>query len=288
MRGFDRQLILFPVADNGLRKYAKGITAAVNIKGVLDIDSVKGCSFGMKAYPGRGCYGDCYAVRIAAYRGFDFTASVCRNFSDREHLATIRRILAAHGETWYRVGTHGDPSFDWAHTLHVCKYLWPVGKTAVIITKHWQTLDWKQVEFLRKLGAVVNTSVSGMDTPDEIEHRLGQFWRLREAGIESILRVVTCDYGAGTWARDCAVKQDWLLEFQPIIDNPFRPSKSNPRVLAGEIRIQSRPESIGGRNVSLHSTEAYLGHCSTCLDQCGVNLTNGGECGKEADVTAVC
>jgi hypothetical protein len=255
---------------NGLRRYASGITAAVNNKGVMDVDTVKGCQHGMAAYPGRGCYGDCYAAKIAAYRGFDFAVSVTRGFSDREHVATIRRIVNLHDAMWFRVGVHGDPSHDWRHTISVCKYLWPTGKTPVIVTKHWNELSDDQIKYLAKLRAVVNTSVSGMDNDAEINYRVTQIKRLREAGVVSVCRVVTCEYGDSEWARDCADKQQYLLSLAPVIDNPFRPSKTNERVLSGEIRTIFRADSIGGTCVSLHSSRAYLGACATCPDQCGV------------------
>lgn len=259
---------------NGLRHYASGITAAVNIKGVMDVDTVKGCTPGMSAYPERGCYGDCYAAKIAAYRGFDFAVSVKRGFSDREHVATIRRIINLHAASWYRIGVHGDPSYDWRHTISVCKYLWPTGKTPVIVTKHWRALEDEQVDYLRKLGAVVNTSVSGMDADAELAHRVGQAGRLRAAGVRSVFRVVTCAYGDSEWARGCAERQDYLLSMEPVIDNPFRPSPSHPRVLSGELSVIQRADSIGGAWVSLHSPSAYLGACGGCPDQCGVRHDN--------------
>jgi hypothetical protein len=267
-----QQLSLFPEQAKLHRTYGRGLTAIVNAKGVLDVDTVKGCAFGMAAYPGRGCYGDCYAARIARYRGFDFETSVLRKFSDREHVATIRNIIADHSDMWYRIGVHGDPSYDWHHTVGVCKYLWPTGKVPVIVTKHWTVLSDSQMGFLAKLGAIVHTSISGMDTDAEIEHRLIQAARASDAGCKSIRRVVTCDFGNSAWAVDCATKQRALLSTGMVIDNPFRPSKSNPRYIAGDVRAITRDDSIGGRHVSLHSDNAYLGHCSTCLDQCGMNM----------------
>ena len=276
------QVALFEDPEwNGLRRYGRWLTAALNAKGVMDVDSVKGCTLGMQAYPERGCYGDCYARTIAAYRGFDFTVSVCRNFCGREHLATIRRILNANEATWYRVGTHGDPSHDWAHTMHVCKYLWPTGKVPVLVTKHWNVLSDDQLERLRKWGAVVNTSVSGMDTDAELAHRLREVERVREAGVRSVCRVVTCDFGDSEWARSCAEKQEQLLSVSPVIDNPFRPSKTHPRVLNGDIRTVRRIDSIGGTHVSLHSPSAYLGRCGECPDQCGAPADGTSElCGE--------
>jgi hypothetical protein len=261
---------LFPDPDwNGLRRYGPMLTAAVNTKGVMDVDTVKGCTLGMQAYPDGGCYGDCYAHHIAAYRGFDFAVSVKRGFCDREHLATLRRILVSHSATWYRIGTNGDPSHDWPHTVSVCHYLRDGQRTPVIVTKHWRTLSDEQLDRLRKLKAVVNTSTSGMDTDAEIAHRVTQLERVRDAGVRSVCRIVTCDYGDSEWARSCAEKQDYLLSLSPVIDNPFRPSKTNEHVVNGDIVTVHRPESIGGTRVSLLNESAHLGSCEACPDQCG-------------------
>ena len=51
-----------------VRLYRDVLTADVNDKGVLDIDTVKGCTAGMAARDG-GCYGACYAATIAKFRG---------------------------------------------------------------------------------------------------------------------------------------------------------------------------------------------------------------------------
>jgi hypothetical protein len=262
---------LFPDSVRcGPRLYANGLTATVNNKGVMDVDTVKGCALGMKAYPLRGCYGDCYAARTAAFRGFDFSVSVNRRFSDREHLATVRRILNKHSAGWFRVGVSGDPSHDWAHTVHVLKYLWPTGKIPVIVTKHWLKLTDEQIHYLRHMGAVVHTSTSGMDTEDEVVERLGEFRRLVKAGIKSLLRVVSCSFGDSEWGRGCLAKQKHIIASGTTIDTPFRPSVNHPRVLSGEIFTEVRSDSVGGKRVSLSSPGAYLGKCSDCPDQCGV------------------
>jgi len=46
------QCVLFPDPTwNGLRRYGRVLTAAENGKGVMDVDTVKGCTMGMAAYP---------------------------------------------------------------------------------------------------------------------------------------------------------------------------------------------------------------------------------------------
>ena len=61
------------------QKYSRRLTASINSKGVLDIDTVKGCAMGMEAHPDGGCYGHCYAYKMARARGFNFEKSISRN-----------------------------------------------------------------------------------------------------------------------------------------------------------------------------------------------------------------
>lgn len=264
------------------RHYLNVLTVTRNRKGVLDVDTVKGCTLGMKAYPKGGCYGECYAYKNARTYGFDFSMSVSRQFMGREHKGTIIKIMMSCPVGWYRIGTAGDPCHDWKHTVAICNALWHVHKVPVIITKHWKTLEDWQVEKLRHLQAVVNTSVSGMDTDVELKHRMGQRERLRLSGIKSVLRIVTCNYGASEWARECQEKQNYLMSCVPVIDNPLRARKSNHRVVNGDILITRRNESVGGgKYVSLNCPSVYLGRCGDCPDQCGVDSSAISNMAKE-------
>ena len=259
-----------PMCANGPRRYKGVLSVSVNQKGVLDVDTVKGCTIGMRTRPDGGCYGECYAAKIAARYGINFSTSVSRRLMpwDWNKVFGAVRDFRAH---WYRIGTFGEPCHDWKNTLSVCEALRDTGKTPIIITKHWITLTDEEVGRLRAVQAVVNTSTSGLDTDAETAHRVGQIERLRAAGVRSINRVVTCAYGESDWARTARDRQDYLLSIGPVIDNPLRARKSNPRVLSGEILIERHAtNSGGGKMVSLHSPRAYLGTCANCLDQCGV------------------
>jgi hypothetical protein len=155
---------------------------------------------------------------------------VARKLTPRRRGAVFQ-IVRDHAASWYRVGTFGDPCHDWANTIEVCEYLQPTGKVPVVITKHWRTLSDQDLLRFGNVQAVFNTSVSGMDTEREIEHRRLQMERLKQAGIRSVCRVVTCKYGDSKWARACKAKQDHLLSLVPIIDNPLRASRTNPHVI---------------------------------------------------------
>jgi hypothetical protein len=253
------------------RLYQPFLTVDVNRKGVLDIDTVKGCTSGMAAYPDGGCYGECYAKKIADRNGIDFTRSVTRRFHTPWQRSTLCKLMAESGANWYRVGTMGDPCHDWDNTNAVLKMLWPMKMTPVIVSKFWISPTDDQLVRLGKNGAVLNISVSGMDTEGELAHRLSERARAQELGIYTVLRVVTARYGASEWARTCAEKQDYLLSLAPIIDNPLRARYTNERVLSGDIILTKRGDSIGGgKAVSLYRDSAYLGRCANCPDQCGV------------------
>ena len=259
-------------ANDAPRLYSNALTVTVNRKGVVDIDTVKGCTLGMRAYPDDGCYGECYAVKNAARSGVDFATSVRRDVLDIWcHKSTLVKQMVASGASWYRIGVAGDPCHYWYHTLAVIHLLRNAGLTAVIITKHWIPMSDDNVSRAIDLGVVVNTSTSGMDTDAELEHRVGQLERLRSVGVRSVCRVVTCDYGTSAWARECQEKQDYLLSLTPVIDNPLRARSDNPHVLNGDILLTRRDDSVGGgKLVSLHSDTVYLGTCDKCPDQCGV------------------
>lgn len=261
---------LFGEIEDGPTQYRPFLTVMENGKGVLDCDTVKGCTLGLAAYPNGGCYGECYAFKTANRYGIDFTQSVTRKIF-KSMFSDIFDTVKGYPGSWYRIGTAGDPSHDWDNTIAVCEALKPAGKIPVIITKHWLSLSDDHLQRLHAVSAVVNTSTSGMDTNQEIAHRVGQMARLQGAGVRSVNRVVTASYGSSEWSRECKEKQDYLLSLGPFIDNPLRASNSNERVVNGDILLTRKNESIGGgKFVSLHKPNIYLGTCGACPDQCGV------------------
>jgi hypothetical protein len=225
---------------------------------------------GISKYPNGGCYGECYAVKIANTYGIDFSVSVSRRLTSKR-FSSVFSTVANFPAQWYRIGTAGDPCHDWDNTIDVCERLKYTKKTPVIITKHWHAMDDSHVTSLARIGAVVNTSTSGMDTDDEIEHRISQIERLRGRGVRSICRVVTCSFGNTEYGTRCKEKQDMLLLLHPVIDNPLRTNKRSKLVTDGHVLIERRINSVGGgKTISLHCSETYIGVCRECPDQCGV------------------
>jgi len=253
------------------RLYHDSITAAVNAKGCMDVDTVKGCTEGMRSEPG-GCFGECYAAKIAERYGIDFAHSVSRGFVDQwQHRDILIRQLRQHPASWYRIGTMGDPSHDWSHTVSVISRLRWANKTAVIVTKHWRTLTDEHLSRLMQLDVVVHTSTSALDTEAQERHRVGEYERLKHYGIRSVNRLVTCEFGDTDWGRDRRARQERLLGLGPVIDTPLRVSPGNARVASGDIRTSRVTDALGGGTLlSLHDERVFLGNCADCPDQCGV------------------
>lgn len=257
--------------------YKPILTASENLKGVLDVDTVKGCYSGMAAYPGTGCYGACYAATTKKLYKRDFTIAVSRRPAPWSWREVWQKVKDFRGN-WYRIGTAGDPCHDWDNTVEVCEMLKTTGKHPVIITKHWQKLSDDHIARLLKVNAVINTSVSGLDTPAELKHRLKQIERIRKAGIKSVARVVSCNYGDTPWALERKAIQEELLKLSPMIDNPLRIPANDQRVIDGHLIVDRVVGAVGGgKTISLHNKDTYLGHCAGCADQCGAHMKTENE-----------
>ena len=206
-----------------MKNYIEDISATSNRKGVLDIDTVKGCAFGMKAYPCGGCYGLCYACKISTLYGFDFSKSISRKFLNR---FAIERTVRRHSESWFRIGTMGDPCHDWDLTVMVCKWLGRF-KTPIIITKHWVEMSDEQAQTMKESGAIINTSISPLDSHTERVYRLHQFNRMKRLGLRSVLRIVSCEFGETHTGKELSAIQKELFKNSPVIDNPLRIPKTD-------------------------------------------------------------
>ncbi len=250
------------------KRYAKRLTVEVNSKGVMDIDTVKGCSLGMKARPGVGCYGSCYANKLADLYGYDFPVSVSRKIIPEER-SLIERKVKSHASNWFRIGTMGDPCHDWNGTVEVCEWLGKI-KTPVIITKHWVSATDEQLLRMKAVGVVFNTSLSALDTDEELSHRLRQFYRIGGLGLISIARIVSAKFGDTPDGRRMAAIQQRLYALKPQIDNPLRVTKTHPQVASGDIIVEKRKDINAVVSMSIHDQKVFTGKCQDCPDQCGV------------------
>ena len=252
------------------RRYKDTLTATINAKGVLDVDTVKGCTAGMNARPDGGCYNACYAAKIANFRGIDFTQAVTRRAYGRVQRRRIEAKVASNPLGFFRIGTMGDPCHDWEATVETIEWLSPFA-VPVVITKHWMKASDEHVARMVKTGAVLNTSISALDTDSERKHRIGQFWRYRLAGGRSVARIVSAKFNRllPEGLRMGSI-QDELWSLPVTLDNPLRISAKHQLVVDGVVEI-SPLRDLGDEPVpiSLERPDTYLGHCSGCPDQCG-------------------
>ena len=252
------------------QRYSNKLTVSVNRKGVVDVDVVKGCTLGMKAYPDGGCYGLCYANSSAKLYGYNFPVSVSRTpvDSERKH---IEKTVRKHPASWFRIGNMGDPCHDWENTVVTCEWLHKI-KTPVVVSKHWRAMSDDHASRFNACGTVFNTSVSALDTDAELTERLAQWTRLRDAGMRSLLRIVSCEFGETENGQRLADIQRGLFETAGdlVIDNPLRIPASDQRVVCGDIVVKRHENLGGGAWLSILNDETYIGTCEACPDQCGV------------------
>lgn len=254
-----------------LRPYSDILSADVNQKGVLDVDVVKGCTAGMSARPGTGCYGACYAASIAKFRGIDFTKAVTRTVHSVVEAKKIEDAVRHSPNGFFRIGTMGDPSHAWKETVETVEWLAPFA-VPVIVTKHWRVADDSQLARLVKCGAILNTSVSALDTAAELSHRERQIQRYSTLGGVSVARIVSCEFNRdnpGGLRMDKIQKR--LSQYPSVIDNPLRLAMNHPLVTSGMVKVSRVQDLASVRTISLNNPESYVGRCEACPDQCGLS-----------------
>ncbi len=254
----------------GPRSYRNVLTVDINQKGVLDVDTVKGCTAGMSARPGTGCYGGCYAAKIAKFRGLDFSKAVTRTVQSKAQARSIERQVAAAPQGFFRIGTMGDPCHAWEETVSVVEWLCEFARP-VIITKHWRVASDGQLKRLAACGTALNTSISALDTEPELKHRRGQFFRFKLLGGNSVARIVSCDFTDSAEGARMNAIQDELFLLRPTLDNPLRVARTHILVTSGTIRLTVMKDLESERTISLANESAYVGHCGGCPDVCGLN-----------------
>lgn len=256
--------------ERGLRNYSNVLTVDINEKGVLDVDTVKGCTAGMSARPSAGCYDGCYAAKIAKFRGFDFAKAVTRTLHSHAQARAIERAVAAAPQGFFRIGVMGDPCHAWEETVKTVEWLCEFARP-VIITKHWRVATDDQLRRLSACRTALNTSISALDTPSELKHRRREFFRFKLLGGNSVARIVSCEFDSSTaeGARMQAIQDD-LFTLRPTLDNPLRVPRTHPLVVSGTIRLTVVKDLASERTISITNSETYIGHCAGCPDVCGL------------------
>lgn len=255
----------------GLRTYKDELTVDINQKGVLDLDTIKGCALGCRNCE-KGCWGLCYAYKIANYRGIDFSKSITRWLKTKSQMKSIGKTIFRSEKEFVRIGTMGDPCHNWDYTLRICKWVANSDKPIVIITKHWIELTDKQMEEFGKLGVIINTSLSALDTKEQIEYRLKQYERYKKYG-KSVLRIISCDFNReNKEGKRLAEIQDELFKNDYIIDNPLRVPLNYPMVKSGIIKVKKIMDINSKVYMSKVNPDTYIGVCKDCPEMCGVNF----------------
>jgi hypothetical protein len=263
-----------------MREYSNKISFTKNSRGIYSLDTTIGCTSGTIENK-KGCYNDCYASRIAKIYGYDFSKTVKRDFENIKHLYKIRREIKRIKFPFIRMGTMGDPSEDWEHTIKICELIqfeeqlsifYEKPKEIVIITKHWTNLTESQMIRLSKMNICINTSISALDNENQLNNCLVQYETLKKY-CKSILRIVSFDFNL---ENEKGLKyhniQKVLFDKYTMLDTVFRSSKNNILVTDGIIKIKQT--KFLGKNtlVSKYNKKTFFGKCKNCQELCGVNM----------------
>jgi len=254
-----------------LKCYKDELTAVINQKGVLDLDTVKGCTLGIKNNP-KGCWGLCYAKKIADFRGIDFSKSVQRRIKNLKQIRDIAKLIMSKKVEFVRIGTMGEPCHYWEHTINVINFIYKCNKPIILITKHWIRASDEQLKKLGDMGVIINTSLSPLDTNGQIEYRLEQYNRYKKYG-KSILRIISCEFNKDNKEGErLANIQSELFKNELVLDNPLRVGLSYPMVKQGIIKVKKVWDLDSQVYMSKFNDKTYVGRCSDCPEKCGITM----------------
>lgn len=254
-----------------MRCFTAKISLTKNLRGVYSLDPSIGCESGMANERG-GCYGDCYAAKSARIYGYDFGKTVFRKFENEKHRKFIVNQINKIRLDFVRMGTSGDPSENWEHTIHTLRAIDKCNKEIVIITKHWTNLTEEQMQYLATINVCVNTSVSALDKPELISNCLRQYEKLKHY-CKSILRVVSASFNLNNKkGYELAGVQSEIFRNENIIDNVLRINKRNKLIKNGIINVEEILFLGGKVLISKLNKSTYLGGCLTCPEMCGLNI----------------
>jgi|TARA_R100001530_G_scaffold136375_1_gene116861 hypothetical protein len=247
-----------------MKYYLNKIELTKNFRGVWDLDTFKGC-INSKLNNNKGCYGICYATKIAKSKGYDFSKVIKRHFiSDAHFIKIINKIKKI---PFVRIGVMCDPSHNWEHTLKITNKIKNYQENIIIVTKHLNILNSKQLENISYL--IINTSISALDKKEEINKKLFWYNKLKYYCKKSILRVCTADFNNIKLLKI----QEELLNNENVINNILRFPKNHKLVKDGIININKYKFLNSKVYASKHNEKTYFSYCDNCLDLCGANLT---------------
>lgn len=244
------------------------------------LDTVRGC-VGTRVTNG-GCYGQCYAAKMAKMSGVNFSVPVSMELDP----AVLRRALRKVKENWIRIGVSGDPSLDWTLTLDTCKIIHDEGKVPVIITKGWHSLTDEQMLSMLRSGTILHVSCSGDDGVPMFNTRTKLMQRYLDLGGRTICRIIS-----SAWTGEHAAMQErymtWCKDHKiNVLETPLRIYRTNPHYLEGRMikdKMKKHVSPYSGKfDGALTAGRMFqgpdVGYCDTacgdCPNQCFTRLTD--------------
>jgi hypothetical protein len=254
-----------------MREYSNKISVTKNSRGIYSLDTSIGCASGMKNEDG-GCYNDCYAAKSAKLYGYDFSKTILRSFVNEKHRLKVVSQINKIKLDFIRIGTSGDPSENWNHTISIMKKIDMCNKQIVIITKHWTNLSIEQLEYLSTINVCINTSVSALDKPHLLSNSIDQYNILKKY-CKSILRIVSCDFNlSNELGNKLSIIQNELFKNDDIIDTILRLNKKNELIKNGIINVKESKFLGKKALISKFNRNTYFGKCQNCHEMCGVSI----------------
>ena len=113
----------------------------------------------------------------------------------------------------------------------------------------------------------VNTSISALDSNEQIEYRLYQYNRLKTY-CNSVLRVNTADFIDERLKK----RQTELINNEQVIDNILRIPKNHHLVINKIVNVEKHEFLNGKVWASKFNKNTYFGHCDDCLEKCGLTM----------------
>ena len=252
-----------------MREYSNKISITKNSRGIYSLDTSIGCASGMNNEDG-GCYNDCYAAKSAKLYGYDFSKTILRSFVNEKHRIKVVSQINKIKLDFIRIGTSGDPSENWEHTISIIKQIDKCNKQIVIITKHWTNLSIEQLEYLGTINVCINTSVSALDKPHLLSNSIDQYKILKKY-CKSILRIVSCDFNlSNEIGNKLSIIQNELFKNDDIIDTILRLNRKNELIKNGIVNVKESTFLGKKALISKFNRNTYFGKCSNCHEMCGV------------------
>ena len=252
-----------------MREYSNKISITKNSRGIYSLDTSIGCASGMNNEDG-GCYNDCYAAKSAKLYGYDFSKTILRSFINEKHRIKVVSQINKIKLDFIRIGTSGDPSENWEHTISIMKQIDMCNKQIVIITKHWTNLSNEQLEYLGTINVCINTSVSALDKPQLLSNSIDQYNILKKY-CKSILRIVSCDFNlSNEIGNKLSIIQHELFKNDDIIDTILRLNRKNELIKNGIVNVKESTFLGKKALISKFNRNTYFGKCSNCHEMCGV------------------